>query len=101
MTREKTIKVEAETLSEPAKHPELDIFLRQREAFMKMKNDLLKDSTYVGKFVAVYREEVVDFDEDNRKLARRVYDKFGYVPIYIGKVQQERSVGEMSSPERA
>jgi hypothetical protein len=40
-------------------------------------------------FVAIWDERVVDFDEDKIKLARRVYEEIGYLPIYIQKVQKE------------
>jgi len=32
---------------------------------------------------------VIDFDDDNIKLARRVYSSIGYLPIYIQKVTKE------------
>jgi len=44
--------------------------------------------------------EVVDLDNDIRNLAKRVYSKYGYVPIFMEKVQKERTVEELPSPER-
>lgn len=78
--------------------PELDMFNNERDAFMKMKDDLLKDENLVGKFVAVYKGEIVGVDQDNRKLAKRVYEKYGYVPIYIDKLEEKEKILRMPSP---
>jgi hypothetical protein len=77
-----------------------ELFIKERDAFLKMKDELLGHETYQGKFVAIYEGNVVDFAENEKELAKRVYRKFGYIPIYIGKVEKEQVVGEMSSPER-
>jgi hypothetical protein len=76
-----------------------DIFKRERDAFMKMKEDLLRDERYRGKFVAVYGGNPVDSDENNRELAKRVYKKYGYIPIYIDKVEKKEEIIEIPSPE--
>jgi hypothetical protein len=39
--------------------------------------------------VAIWQDQVIDFDDDNIKLARRVYSSIGYLPIYIQKVTKE------------
>lgn len=79
--------------------PELEAFERERQAFLRIKDSLLDNPEFRGKFVAIYEGNIVDQDEDNRELARRVYSEYGYVPIYIGKVERERRVTEMPSPE--
>lgn len=76
------------------------LFERERQAFLKIKDSLLRNETYKGKFVAVYGEKVVDVDDDIKKLAKRVYSEYGYVPIYMDKVQRERRVTDLPSPER-
>lgn len=80
--------------------PELQAFERERQAFLRIKDSLLDNPQYEGKFVAIYRGEIVDQDEDNRELASRVYSEYGYVPIYIDRIERERRVIEMPSPER-
>ena len=40
-------------------------------------------SMYAGKYVAVLNGQVVDNDIDERALVQRVYQKFGYQPIYV------------------
>lgn len=57
-----------------------DAFERERAAFHRLKPELLK--THRGKYVAVVDEQVVDADTDKIKLILRVYDRFGYRPIY-------------------
>ena len=59
-----------------------------RRAFWRMHSELLSQG-YEGKWVAVYQGKVVDVDEDCGALVRRVREKFGYVPVYIQKVQPE------------
>jgi len=78
---------------------ELVAFERERLAFLRIKDSLLDNPKFRGKFVAIYKGNIVGQDEDNRKLARRVYSRYGYVPIYIDKIERERRVIEMPSPE--
>lgn len=70
---------------------------KEREAFYQLRDQLLK--THRGQFVAVLGGQVVDSDVDNCELARRVYHKFGYVPIYIQKVEEKPRVYDIPSPE--
>jgi hypothetical protein len=37
----------------------------------------------------VHRGQVIDSDEDERRLIRRVYETLGYVPVYIQRVSPE------------
>ena len=63
-----------------------EAFERERAAFERLKPELLK--TYRGKFVAVVNEQVADVDTDRVKLVLRVYDRFGYRPIYVQLVEE-------------
>jgi antitoxin (DNA-binding transcriptional repressor) of toxin-antitoxin stability system len=63
-----------------------EAFERERAAFERLKPELLK--THHGKFVAVVNEQVVDMDIDRVKLILRVYDRFGYRPIYVQLVEE-------------
>jgi antitoxin (DNA-binding transcriptional repressor) of toxin-antitoxin stability system len=68
-------------------HAESDeAFERERAAFERLKPELLK--THRGKFVAVVNEQVVDVGTDRVKLVLRVYDRFGYRPIYVQLVEE-------------
>ena len=58
------------------------------EAFEAKREELLKK--YEGKFVAFYKGEVIDFDDDKTALFQRVLDKYGYdTPIYFQQVLKE------------
>jgi len=56
-------------------------FACERQAFWAMHVQLM--SMYEGKYVAVLNGQVVDSDIDERALVQRVYQKFGYKPIYV------------------
>ena len=56
-------------------------FACERQAFWAMHAQLV--SRYEGKYVAVLNGQVVDSDIDERALVQRVYQKFGYQPIYV------------------
>lgn len=63
-----------------------------------MKADLLRNPILRGKFVAIADEEVIDFNEDEKTLLKRVYQKYGYIPVYIQKVEEEEIIEEVPSP---
>jgi len=70
---------------------------KERAAFLRLKDQLLR--THRGKFVAILDGGVIDVDEDDRTLTRRVYAAHGYVPIYIDKVVEESPVRQILSPK--
>jgi len=73
----------------------------EREAFLKIRDKLLRDPLYTGKYVAVFQGAVVGCDEKKERLAENVYEKYGYVPIYIDKVAPSERRVEIPSPELA
>ena len=75
------------------------VFQREKASFMRWREDLLGDPSYLNKFIAVVGGKVVDSDLDENVLAQRVYEKHGYIPIYIGKIELEEKVLEVPSPE--
>lgn len=75
------------------------VFLAEAEAFREMKAELLENPKYRDRFVAIHGGRVVDVDEDRRALARRVYERYGYVPIYMGRVEAAERILEVPSPE--
>lgn len=56
-------------------------FAYERQAFWAMHAQLVP--MYEGKYVAVLNGQVVDSDIDERALMQRVYQKFGYQPMYV------------------
>jgi hypothetical protein len=84
----------------PEKPPALEAFETEKKALLEMKDDLITHEAFRGRFVAIYRGKVVGTDDDIKELARKTYEEYGYVPIYMGKVQKEERVTELPSPER-
>lgn len=77
----------------------LERFKQEKEAFLRIKSELLESERYLGEFVAIHEGQIVDHDRDNVALAQRVYSRYGYIPIYIDKVKREREIVELPSPE--
>jgi hypothetical protein len=48
--------------------------------------------THRGQYVAIHEEQVVDSGDDTFALGRRVYKRFGYVPIYVAPVSESREI---------
>lgn len=83
---------------------QLEYILRieeEREAFLKIRDKLIRDPLYTGKYIAVFQGAVVGCDEEKERLAETVYGKYGYVPIYIDKVAPSERRVEIPSPELA
>ncbi|MBO3832897.1 MAG: hypothetical protein FGF51_05865 [Candidatus Brockarchaeota archaeon] len=73
----------------------------EREAFLKIRDKLMRDPFYNGKYVAIFRGTVVGCDEERARLVETVYKKHGYVPIYVDKVAPGERHVEIPSPELA
>ncbi|MBI2926009.1 MAG: hypothetical protein HYY24_09920 [Verrucomicrobia bacterium] len=56
-------------------------------AFLRLRPSLLR--SHRNRFVAIHEGKVVGSGEDEIALGLRVYAKFGYVPIYVGRVSDE------------
>ncbi len=81
------------------KSPKEDEFLENKRFFLQIKNKLLSSSKYCGKYVAVYNGKIVSYNKNRVKLAIKAYNSIGYVPVYIGKVENEKETVELPSPE--
>jgi hypothetical protein len=71
----------------------------ERDAFLRIKDELLRDPNYAGKYVAVFQGTIAGCDEDKGRLLRSLYEKYGYVPIYIDQVAPGERRVEVPSPE--
>jgi hypothetical protein len=69
----------------------------EEHAFRRKLPQLMR--RYAGQFVALYRGRIAGHDADDEQLARRMFEKLGDVPFYIGKVDKEPTVYELPSPE--
>jgi len=68
----------------------LDAFEREQQAFERLKPDLGR--THQGQWVAIYQGEVVEAGQDRSQVLDRVYDSFGYVPVYVQQVEEQPRV---------
>lgn len=60
---------------------------QERSAYWQLLPSLLPK--YRDQYVAVHEGRVVDVGFDQVELALRVYQRFGYVPIYVGLVSDQ------------
>jgi hypothetical protein len=80
----------------PLHDVETEVFQREREAFNRIKHELLK--THKGEYVVIHEGKPVLFGRNKTELAKEAYKKFGYVPLYIGLVREEPEVIHLSTP---
>jgi len=74
-------------------------FEAEKKTFWALREQLLDQ--YEGQYVAVYQGRVVDHDRDKLRLGLRVYQQFGYRPIYVQMVgRQGLPVKRLASPRR-
>jgi hypothetical protein len=73
---------------------------REQEAFRHLLPELLK--THRDRYVAVHEGRVVEAGTDKLAVAGQVYARFGYVPIYVSLVTDERpTLSRIPSPRLA
>ena len=61
--------------------------LMGRDYFLKNKKEIEKN--YLGKYIAIIDNKVVDFSEDFSELSKQVYKKYGYKTIFMTYVSKE------------
>jgi len=54
---------------------------------------------YGGSYIAILEGEVADADDDFSTLAERVYSRYGYKDIYMPKVERERAILHIPTPQ--
>jgi dCTP deaminase len=86
----------ATSTTKPPARPTDVAFLREKRAFERLKLGLLQE--HRGEYVAVYGGEVVAIGRDSTEVAQEAYGKAGYVPLYIGLVDENLPVVRIPSP---
>ena|SRR5688572_3999333 len=74
--------------------PEISKGEREYQAFLRMLPELLQK--YAGKHVAIHEGQVVDVDDDDIALIKRVRMKVGNVPIHVGLVVQPQPISRFT-----
>jgi PHD/YefM family antitoxin component YafN of YafNO toxin-antitoxin module len=64
-------------------------FLREVEAFEKLKATLLSQEEYRGRAVAIHQGQVVAVGDDKMEVLAQAWEEFGEVPIYVEWVEPE------------
>ena len=76
-----------------------EAFQREAEAFERMKSELLRQ--YPGRAVAIHNGQVIQVGGENESVADvafRLYERMGYVPLYVQRVEASPRVYRISSP---
>ncbi len=77
------------------------IFEREKDNFLKLKDELLHNQAYLNKYVAIINGKVADSDNDKSVLVERIYANYGYIPVYVGQVAAEQKrYRRLPSPRR-
>ncbi len=74
-------------------------FRREVEAFERMKPELL--SQYRNRVVAIHNGQVVEVGNESESVAdvaMRVYERLGYIPVYVNRVEETSRIYKISSP---
>jgi hypothetical protein len=64
-----------------------DKWHRESQAFYRSLPDLLR--THRGQHVAIHEGRVVESGSNKLEVARRAYDRFGYIPIFVSRVEEQ------------
>jgi len=72
------------------------IIRREMKWYEEKKEDYLKN--YEGKYIALLNGELLDSDVAISELAKRVYEKYGYIAIFIPLVTRRTKPYRISSP---
>jgi hypothetical protein len=75
-------------------------FQREIAAFERMKPELLRQ--YRNRVVAIHDGQVVEIGSENESVAdvaMRVYERLGYIPVYVHRVEETPRVYKISGPQ--
>ncbi|MBC8448082.1 MAG: hypothetical protein H8D78_10045 [Chloroflexi bacterium] len=75
---------------EEKRRQDLGAFEQERRAFERLKPELLR--MYRDQWVAIYQGNVVEVGQERSQVLDRVYDRFGYVPVYVQQVEEQPRV---------
>lgn len=73
----------------PKPSPAPPEFLREVEAFERLKPILLSQEEYCGRAVAIHQGQVVAVGDDKMEVLAEAWEEFGEVPIYVEWVEPE------------
>jgi hypothetical protein len=68
-------------------HPSRRLMESEAAAFAAMHHELV--AQYLGKYIAMYQGQVIDFDDDEKQLVERIAMKYPDAIVLIRQVQTE------------
>ena len=71
-----------------------DILDIESRIYEQKKEEYL--SAHQGKYIAQLGGELIDWDDDFSSLAKKVYDKHGYITVFITQVLRDEKVHKLS-----
>ncbi len=89
--------LQARPIAPPPDPREYDLE-KDRAAFLRLKDELFR--THPGQYVGFRDGEFIDSDSDWTTLVERIYERFGYVPICVKKVEAQEPIYRISGPRR-
>jgi len=67
----------------------LEPLQQEREYFESKRHELKKDPKYEDQYVAILDNKIIGYGKNGAKLALKMYEEHGYVPILIEKVSED------------
>lgn len=67
-----------------------------KKYYLRNKKEI--EEKYIGKFIAIVNEEIVDTDQDFSELSKRIYKKYGYKTIFMTFVSKKDQFIKAPSP---
>jgi hypothetical protein len=83
------------TLDIPKTEKNKPSFVKNKTAYINFVKKHVNDPKYKGRFVAFVDGKLQGVDDKERVLAKKVYDKCGYVDMYVGKVTTQKTIINM------
>ncbi len=81
--------------------PHIRKWREELDNFKSVRDKLIAEPRYAGRFVAMRNRQVVDSDTDEFRLARRISGKYPREVVLIAKVTDVETIHELPSPELA
>lgn len=76
----------------------LSIFYKEKEAFKSLNESVKRE--HRGKYIAIYKGEIVAADEDRSKVIEQFYKAHGNEVVYINKVDSTKTVYKIHTRHR-
>ena len=80
-------------------HKKRDLLAAEQRAFQRQRPQLLR--RYPGQYVAFRGGKLAGHGLDDEALAEKMFARFGDLPFYITRVEEQPSIFEVPSPELA